>query len=265
MIMLPQTQSETVREIAQKMQQTFIEKSEGPMQISVALGYAVKEKESQTLHDVLHEAEKWMYHKKLLERKSQRYITVNTLLSMLYENDVDTEEHSKRMEAYCRVIGKKMELSSEQQSELSLLAILHDIGKIGIRQDIIRKPGIPSLEEWREIRRHPEIGYRITQNMPDFSRISEYILLHHERWDGKGYPKGYKGENIPLLCRILAVTDAYDVMTTGRVYKKARSCSEAIAELRQNAGTQFDPQIVELFVEALTAAKQVLGIFEEVI
>ncbi len=257
LIILPKTPLETVHEIAGKMQDAFIEKSEAPLQISVALGYEVKEKTEQNLGDVLSKAEKWMYYKKLLEGKSHRNAIVNTLLSMLCENDISTEKHSKRLGTYCHGIGRKMDLSCEEQYELSLLAILHDIGKVGIRKDILQKPGSLSSEEWREMRRHPEIGYRIMQNMPELSIISEYILLHHERWDGNGYPKGYKGEKIPLLCRIISIIDAYDVMTTGRVYKRARSNNEAITELKLHAGTQFDPLIVGLFTEVLMEAKQV--------
>ncbi|MPM15295.1 hypothetical protein SDC9_61663 [bioreactor metagenome] len=255
LIILPKAEIGTVRKITQRMQHTFVEKSEGPLQISVSLGYAVKESEGKNVRDILNEAEKWMYHKKLLEGKSHRNAIVNTLLSTLYENNIGTEEHSKRLEVYCHIMAQKLGLSSEEQNELSLLAMLHDIGKVGIRQDIIQKPAPLSSEEWEEIRRHPEIGYRIAQNTPELSIVSEYILLHHERWDGKGYPKGYKRDKIPLLCRILAVADAYDVMTTGRVYQKARSSVEAIVELRRNAGTQFDPEIVELFIETLTESK----------
>jgi len=96
---------------------------------------------------------------------------------------------------------------------------------------------------------HPEIGYHITKNIPELSKVAEFILLHHERWDGTGYPKGLKGEEIPLLCRILAIADAYDVMIHGRVYKAACNCESALVELKKNAGTQFDPEIVDLFIK----------------
>jgi HD-GYP domain-containing protein (c-di-GMP phosphodiesterase class II) len=155
------------------------------------------------------------------------------LLATLYENSAETEEHSKRLQDCCLSIGKKLKLSNQELSELSLLAVLHDIGKIGISQQVLQKPGPLTSQEWEEVRRHPEIGYRITKNIPELSIVAEYILLHHERWDGTGYPKGLKGEEIPLLCRILAVADAYDVMTHGRVYKAACDTGSAIVEFKK--------------------------------
>jgi HD-GYP domain-containing protein (c-di-GMP phosphodiesterase class II) len=164
---------------------------------------------------------------------------------------MQTEEHAQRLKDYCLKIGTKVKLTSKEMDELFLLAVLHDIGKVGIREEILRKTGPLTEAEWEEIRKHPEIGCRIAQNTPELGPIAEYILYHHERWDGKGYPQGLKGEEIPLLCRLLAVADAYDAMTSDRLYRKAFPKETAIAELRNNAGTQFDPEIVELFLEIL--------------
>jgi HD-GYP domain-containing protein (c-di-GMP phosphodiesterase class II) len=131
--------------------------------------------------------------------------------------------------------------------------MLHDIGKVGINDAILRKPGKLTKEEWLEMRKHPEIGFRIAQNNVDLAPISEYILSHHERWDGKGYPRGLHGEEIPVLSRILAVVDAFDAMTNERIYSKPRSAETAAEEILRCAGTQFDPIIAQIFVE------QVLG------
>jgi HD-GYP domain-containing protein (c-di-GMP phosphodiesterase class II) len=155
------------------------------------------------------------------------------------------------MADYCRWVAGKLGLSDEAINDLVILAMLHDIGKMGINRNILNKPGALSVRERREIEQHPEIGYRITRNIPELSQVSQYILAHHERWDGTGYPNRLRGEEIPLASRIIAVVDAYDVMTSGRVYRPARNAEEALDELKQCAGTQFDPEIVDIFTELI--------------
>ncbi|NNJ30583.1 HD-GYP domain-containing protein [Lacrimispora defluvii] len=190
-------------------------------------------------------------HQKLLNGQSYRNAVINTLLATLYEKSNETEEHSNRMEKHCHSIGRALRLSSKEMAELSLLALLHDIGKVGVHLDILQKPGPLTTKEWEEMKRHPEIGSRIAQATPELSVVADLILAHHERWDGTGYPRGLKGEEIPLACRILAVTDAYDAMTNDRAYRAAKSHEETISELLGNAGTQFDPQITALFINIL--------------
>jgi len=178
-----------------------------------------------------------MYRHKLLESKSYRNAFINTLLATLFEKSMETKEHAERLQNYCLAVDRELKLSPKELDELALLAVLHDIGKVGINENILQKPGPLTSEEWEEMKKHPEIGYRIAQNTPGLSAVAEYILAHHERWDGKGYPRGLKGEEIPLLCRILAVADAFDAMTNDRTYRKAMSREEAIAEIKRNAGT----------------------------
>lgn len=127
--------------------------------------------------------------------------------------------------------------------------MLHDIGKVAIDENILNKPGKLIDEEWEKIKRHPEIGYRILSSVNDMAEMSEYVLAHHERWDGKGYPKGLKGEEIPLKSRIIAIADAFDAMTSERAYRSALSKEIAVEELIKNAGIQFDPELVKIFVE----------------
>ena len=132
---------------------------------------------------------------------------------------------------------------------MELLSELHDIGKISVDTNILTKAGALTPEEWAEIRKHPEAGYRIARTVPELSQIAEYILAHHERWDGKGYPQGLLGENIPLLARIISVVDSFDAMTNDRAYRKAKSPGDAAQEIRREAGKQFDPFIAQVFVE----------------
>ena len=253
LILQPHTTMEAAQRTIQEMKNDFIPASEGDLHLSVSLGCAVKTEPEENLRRVLQEAEESMYHQKLLEGKSYRNSFNNTLLATLYEKSMETEEHAERLGDTCRAIGSLLKFSEEEMSELSLLAILHDIGKVGVHQSILQKPGPLTPEEWEEMRRHPEIGYRIAQNTPELLVVAEYILSHHERWDGKGYPRGLSGQNIPVQCRILAVADAYDAMTNDRVYRKAMRREEALTELEQNAGTQFDPYIVELFIKTVKA------------
>ncbi len=144
-----------------------------------------------------------------------------------------------------------MNLPLESLDELELFSMLHDIGKVAVDDQILNKPEKLTSAEWEIVKKHSETGYRIAAASPELESVSRYILHHHERWDGTGYPHGLKGEEIPLLARILAFADAYDAMTAGRSYKRAMTKREAIAEIKKNVGKQFDPAIFKVFVEVL--------------
>jgi HD-GYP domain-containing protein (c-di-GMP phosphodiesterase class II) len=169
----------------------------------------------------------------------------------MYARNKETEEHALRIAEICKKIGERLLLNKQQLDELYLCSILHDIGKVSIDDRILNKLSRLNDREWNIMKMHPEIGYRIAKSVPEIASIAEYIYFHHERLDGTGYPCGLKGEEIPLLSRILAVADAYDAMTEGRIYKKAISYEEAAEEIRKNAGGQFDPNIVEIFLEII--------------
>jgi len=169
----------------------------------------------------------------------------------LFEKSIKTEKHTARIKEMALKLGKSIMLSQNEIDELSLLATIHDIGKVAILDVILNKKENLSKREWDTIKRHPEIGYRIAVSSKQLSSIAEYILTVHEWWDGNGYPQGLKGENIPVLSRIIAIVDAYEVMITGRPYKKAVNKSEAIVELEKCSGTQFDPHLVNKFIRIL--------------
>lgn len=219
--------------------------------VSFALGAATKVDSGEDIRVVLKRADNKMYQNKLSESKSSKSNIVQGLLKTLSAKSDETEEHALRMSELAHKFGKKLNLTSSEINRLSLLANMHDIGKASIPENILKKPGDLNDEEWEVIKQHSENGYKITSATSELSLISEEILFHHEWWDGNGYPAGIKGEEIPLLARIISIIDAYDVMVTGRPYQKAMSNKEALKEIERCAGTQFDPQLAKGFVELM--------------
>ena len=206
------------------------------------------------MQDVFKEAEDNMYRNKLSESDSVRNNTIHLIVRTLNEKNAREEKHSSRVSEICRAIGRAMALNPHEINGLKTMGLLHDIGKIGIDEKVLNKEGELTDEEWREMKRHSEIGFRILGAVTDFSHLARAVLEHHERWDGSGYPKGLKEREICLEARILAVADAYDAMTQGRPYRKVMSQTEAVAELERQAGRQFDPMVVRLFAEKGVAA-----------
>lgn len=227
------------------------EKDKETYYISIALGHSTKMKIEEPFEKVFKDAEELMYRMKLLEHKSIHSSIISSIKTTMFEKSNETEEHAERIAKLSRKLGESLGLNNEELNDLELVAMLHDIGKISVDGSILKKIGKLTEDEWYEIRKHPEVGYRITNASHELMHISEYILCHHERWDGKGYPQGLSGANIPLLSRILAIVDSYDAMTQDRAYRKAMSKDDAILELLKNAGTQFDPDIIKIFVDEL--------------
>ena len=192
-----------------------------------------------------------MRTKKLMDRTSLHSEMLRSLLQALSQCDQDTGEHVQRTQKAGQELGCRINLTDQEQSNLALLAIMHDIGKIGIPLEILNKPGKLNDSEWKMMKTHVNKGYQIAKSSQEFSGIADMILYHHERWDGRGYPEGLREEQIPLLSRIIAVVDAYDAMTNDRVYRKALAESAARSELLRCAGTQFDPRIVREFIAML--------------
>ncbi|WP_165792065.1 cache domain-containing protein [Desulfocucumis palustris] len=250
-ILLPKTGIKEAEKICERIKKKCDESRECPMQVSISLGYAVKENKDDSIWQVQKEAEDWMYRNKLLKSKSFRNTVIASLKATLFEKSLETEEHAERLKLMGIKLGQAMGLSSLHLDELELLAMLHDIGKIAIKETILSKPGKLSETEWEEMKKHSEIGYRIAQATPELSRIADYILCHHEWWNGKGYPQGLKGVEIPLLSRILSIVDAYDAMTSNRVYRKAMSREAAAEELKKFTGIQFDPELVKVFIDLI--------------
>jgi len=175
-------------------------------------------------------------------------ITLEALVTALDAREHETKAHSHRVREYTLRLGQELGLKHEDLIQAGRGALLHDVGKIGVRDSILLKPGNLSEEEWVEMRKHPEIGYNILQSIEFLAPAAEIVRCHQERWDGKGYPDGLAGLEIPLGARIFAIVDTMDAMTSDRPYRKALSFEAALREIRTCAGTQFDPRIAEAFL-----------------
>ena len=254
-ILLPKTSIKTARElfkhIDREKEKYNSQKSNTYSHINISYGAATKEKKEDDFKEIYKEAEENMRRRKLLASKSSRNAVISSIKATMQEKSYETSEHEQRMSLLARKLGTILNLSEIEIESLDLLAKLHDIGKIGIPEHILKKPGKLTDKEWDEMRKHPEIGYRIAMSSADIAPIAEYILSHHERWDGGGYPRNLKGKSIPLLSRILAVVDAYDAMTEERSYSKTMSKEEALNEIQRCSGTQFDPEIAESFIKIM--------------
>jgi len=250
-IILPEISEKEASDLCKKINKSCKALGSYPVQISISLGSATRYGATRDIQEIIREAENNMYRHKLLESKSARSHILSSLQKSLFERSNETEEHANRLQDIGIKLGKALNLSIKDLDKLKLLTILHDIGKIAVPDSVLNKPGKLNDQEWEEIKKHPAIGYRIASSSSELSHIAEDILYHHERWDGSGYPEGLIGEAIPLLSRIISIVDAYDVMTHERVYKRAISHDEAIKEVKRCSGSQFDPQIVDKFVEMM--------------
>jgi HD-GYP domain-containing protein (c-di-GMP phosphodiesterase class II) len=223
--------------------------------LSLSIGYAVGNRSETSIRTLFREADNNMYREKLHHSQSARSAIIQTAMKLLEERDFLTEEHAERIDGLVLRLAKKIRLTAPTIAEMQLLAKFHDIGKVGIADNILLKPGPLTADEKREMQRHCEIGYRIAQSSNELLPIADWILKHHEWWNGSGYPAGLRGDQIPLECRILSVVDAYDAMTSDRPYRTAMSHEAALAEIGRASGTQFDPKIVKKFF-ALFAAEE---------
>lgn len=215
--------------------------------LSLSLGWAIATRMPVNSAHLFREADNNMYREKLHSRSSGHSSIVTTLMQALQERDYITSGHADRMENLVAAMGEACNLPATRVNDLKLLARFHDIGKVGIPDSILNKPGTLSVEEYKEMQRHCEIGYRIAQTSPELVPIADWILKHHEWWNGHGYPLGLTEEDIPLECRILAIADAYDAMTSRRPYRAPLTHKEALDELNRCASTQFDPDLVKRF------------------
>ncbi len=236
---------------AQRIREMVRDSPLGDIPMSIALGWGTRSNPGQGILSAMKEAEEMMYRHKLIDGRDQRQMLLDRILSALSSRCHEDEDHRNRLKKICLAVGSAMNLSPREMEDLSLLTYYHDIGMIGIPPEVLRAEGPLTENQMEDIRRHPEVGYMIAQNVKEIVSVADLILLHHERYDGSGYPRGLKGDQIPIQCRIFALADAYEAMTSGRPYRRPLSHREALEEIASLKGIVFDPQVVEAFVSSL--------------
>ncbi|MBO8158762.1 PAS domain S-box protein [Thermosyntropha sp.] len=252
-VLLPRADRKVTEKAVNRLKNNIKDYNErnSSMWLSLSVGYAVRDICNINMQDLFRQADNGMYREKLHSGQSTRSSIVQTLTKALEARDFITEGHGERMQDLVVAVAEAINLSENRINDLRLFAQFHDIGKVGIPDSILFKPAPLTEEEYEIMKGHSEIGYRIALSAPELVFIADWILKHHEWWNGKGYPLGLKGNEIPLECRILAIADAYDAMTNDRPYRRAMSHEKAVEELRRCAGIQFDPWLVEEFIFVL--------------
>jgi diguanylate cyclase (GGDEF)-like protein/PAS domain S-box-containing protein len=249
-ILLPNSPRSKVENICQRIKRAVQAYSKNVLlPLSIATGFAIRNGPNQSMVELYREADNNMYKEKLYSSQNARNMIVKNLINTVEVSGLTDKRSLERFQKRVIDLARAVGMAEERIKGLSLLAQFHDIGNVSIHDRILHKPGDLTLEEFSEIQKHSDIGHRIAQSAPDLVHISDYILKHHEWWNGNGYPLGLKGDAIPLESRIVAIVDAYEAMTHARPHRSPMSKREVIKELNKCAGTQFDPYLVEKFIE----------------
>lgn len=247
-ILLPKTDEETVVMITQRIQALAHAARTEFVILSLSMGEATKTADHQVISRILKDSESAMYHNKLLESRWTKNALIESIAAVMENQAHRTMNHCRRVQKLCEAFGTHLGLTPERMRDLSLLALMHDIGIMSVPREIVDKPSPLDSSERQQIQKHSESGYRIAVSSPDFARVADDILSHHERWDGTGYPRGLSGRDIPLLSRIVSLVESYDTMVHDQIYKKKLSLEKVKKELADGAGTQFDPHLTKLFL-----------------
>lgn len=248
-VILPGTNPDQARRFAARISEAMAYEKPDKVIPSLAIGFAVKQDVSDNIDDIFRNAEDDMNRQKLSESASVKSRTIVLILNALYERNSLEMSHSKRVGQLCEELASQMLFKRDDANQLRTAGILHDIGKIRIDESILKKPEELDENEWHEVMKHPETGYRILSSVNGFSEIAVYVKQHQERWDGLGYPNALKGDEISVQARIISVASAFAAMTSEKPYGKALSEDQAILEIKKNSGSQFDPEVAKIFVE----------------
>lgn len=254
-ILIPNTNDYECESIIRKIFKQCKTYKHDLIDVSISLGSAITDNVNKSIYDALKEADDNVYRQKLLQKNSLNSSMMYSLQMGLQAKSLETEEHTDRVLKHSLAIGEKLMLPISVMDELTIVAKLHDIGKIGISEEILLKSTNLTEKEFEIVKTHAEKGYRIIKASSQLDNVAKGVLAHHERWDGTGYPLKLKGESIPLTSRIISIADSYDVMTNNTIYKRPLSKKDAIEEIIRCSGKQFDPHIVNVFVEYLGETK----------
>lgn len=250
-LLLPKTEEKEAENILKRIYIEIANQRLNNIVISVSIGWATKTSVEQKIMEIYLKAEKHMYRVKLIESQKMKERTIQFIIETLHEKDARERMHSENVGEMSKRIGEALQLNQELLQEIEMAGFLHDIGMIAVDRELLQKPEKLTPSEFEIIKRHSEVGYHILKSVDTFAYLSDYILAHHEHWDGTGYPRGLKGKEIPLASRIIMVAGSYEAMTSDRVYRSALSKEEAVQELLRCSGTQFDPNIIRVFLNIL--------------
>ncbi len=249
MIILPKTPDEDSKNVQARIAEETKKEKVRMLEISLSCGSSTKTDEMLNINEIMILAENKMYEDKNSNKNRNRQRAVDNILQNLFMN-IDTEEsHARRVSNISVKIGEAMGLNEEELCRIQISGLLHDIGKIAIDQNVLKKNSFLTETEWKSVERHPEISFTILNSLLEYIFSAEDVLHHHERFDGTGYPEGISAYNIPLYSRIIAVADAFEAMTNERPFRLAMTDEEAIEILKDEKGKQFDPDIVDLFIK----------------
>lgn len=257
-VLLPNTSLFESAEVASRIKELEEKETVANIRLSISFGYDTKTMEEQSIVEIFAKAENQMYRHKLLERSNVKGKTTDSIMKELFKKSERESEHSSRVSRISQSIAAMMHLDEDAVDQIKVAGIFHDIGKTGIEKGTLTLAGALSLEERSDMERHPEIGWRLLKSTNEFSDLAQTVLNHHEKWDGSGYPNGLKGKDSQLAARIIAVAEAYDAMTSETSYHKPMSKKDAVRELERCAGTQFDPEIVDVLVNQVLSEYKTL-------
>jgi len=250
-LILPQTSEIKAEKIVKALKTLASMEKVGSFEVSISCGLQTKTSVSSNLSDMIKTAFDQLNQNKILESPVVENNTIALIMKMLFEKNNREMLHSSRVSEICENLAIRMNFDPEVIKRIKITGMLHDIGKIGIDEKILNKPGKLDEREWGEIKKHCEIGHRILSASNEFITHAEDVLKHHERMDGQGYPNGMKGEEITIVAKIISIADTYDALTSDRTYRKALSEDEALNEIIACSGVQFDPIIVNIFVDMI--------------